>query len=273
MLDLIITTEGESKGRSFRASLLAYVEGSALWSGGATSDNTRPIWCMIAATDAESGPVMANLRSGYKASIIGAEKSYGRNKKTDKLEMLKSAGYEFAAQRHPQGTVWTAYLPELFKLDPGMVDPTGVKFAMLPAAGWCPQPSNDVLAHVQELHPSRTLADLGPIARLGPLFAAYLDRRSRCPMIPDPRFYAQIAVEFCRVGVATFAPDGSYDKKWHRGKLGYDETDVEAVGLLPGMAMQASHETVEAVLAEQVGLFDQMSRGESVQRDEEKEAA
>ncbi len=268
MLDLIIQTEGESKGRSFRASLLAYVEGSALWSGGATSENTRPIWCMIAATDAESGPVMANLRGGKKASIVGTESGYGRKRKSEQFELLKSAGYEFAAQRHAEGTVWTAYLPELFKLDPGMVDPVGVKFAFLPVKEWCPEPSNDVLAHVQELNPARTLADLAPIARLGPLFAAYLDRRSRCPMIPDPRFYAQIAVEFCRVGVATFA-SGSREA-WHRGKLGYDETGVETVGLLPGMAMQASHETVEAVLAEQVGLFDQVVSGSVV---EEKEAA
>lgn len=272
MLDLVIQTEGESKGRSFRASLLAYVEGSHLWSGGATSENTRPIWCMIAATDAESASFMANLRGGNKASIVGAEKIYGRNKKSEKFELLKSAGYEFSAQRHPQGTVWTAYMPELFKLDPGMVDPVGVKFAFLPSASWCPEPSNDVLAHVQELNPARSLEDLAPIARLGPLFAAYLDRRSRCPMIPDARFYAQIAVEFCRLGSATFAPDGSRDQKWHQGKLGYDETGVEVVGLLPGMAMSASHETVEACLAEQVGLFDQVTRGESV-NSEEKEAA
>lgn len=268
MLDLIIQTEGESKGRSFKASLLAYVEGSALWSGGATSENVRPIWCMIAATDAESGPVMMNLRFGQKASIVGEEKSYRRNKKTDKFELLKSGGYEFSAQRHPQGTVWTAYMPELFKLDPGMVDPVGVKFAFLPCAAWCPEPSNDVLAHVQELNPSRTLADLAPIARLGPLFAAYLDRRSRCPMIPDPRFYAQIAVEFCRLGVATFSGDSR--DTWHSGKLGYVERDVEAVGLLPGMAMNASHETVEACLAEQVGLFDRVVGGCN---SEQKEAA
>ncbi|WP_437831424.1 hypothetical protein [Sorangium sp. So ce1153] len=110
MRTLTIET-GEGKGRSFSAAVLAYATASALWDGGA-AETTRPVFLQLACSEAEARPVLANLQAGRKAVMHGE----GCLSKGDRVELLRSAGYVFRAQRFAEGVILTAYLHELFRL-------------------------------------------------------------------------------------------------------------------------------------------------------------
>ncbi len=256
--DLVIATSDGEKGRSFRASLLAYAEADHLWAlGMADTDTRRPVFMMLACSDQEAAPFLANLRAGRQSEIVGGSKGYGRRNKGDQFELLRSGGYQYATQRHHEGVVITAFLPELFRLDPGMVSPDGCRFVMLPSQEWCLDPQPAALAHVTRCLPPKfersvaLMADVPALCRIAPLFAVYLDRRTRAPLIPDARFYAQVLVASVAAGLAQRS--GGNDT--------YREDGVARVGLLPGLAFQAKHDELEAMLAEQVRMFDAMTAG------------
>lgn len=252
MRELMISPEdGQEKSRSFRAVLLAEAFCEALVNPGNT---LRPAWMMLAASHAEVGPFVANLRAGRKAEIAGT--GYGR--RGDRYEFLRSLGYAFASQRLRDATVITAYLPEFVALDPGMVDPAGAKFFLIAERAW--------------LTGGTPLRALGPVARsmgytipdelatdlalLAPLFCAYLDRRTRAPLIPDPVFYFRVLLACLQEGAASL-PSSSRYRAQHGGefgqhvRLGLTGEGWEQVGMLPPIAFSAKHEGLEALLAEQ----------------------
>jgi hypothetical protein len=252
---LVIETGSEGKGRSFRAELLGYCLADHLWEGGsAVTNRLRPAVLVIAASEAQVGPVVANLRGGRKALLhLGQSKP-------KQLELLKSAGYAFSAQRHPEGVVVTAYLPELVRIDPGMVDPSGARFLMLPSAAWLRAEVSrfDLGAAVQ--HVERTVAfrrtgasldEVVPYLAAAPLFAAYLDRRVRAPIVPDVRFHAQVLAAALRDGYASCARSRS----WGWGHREIAEEHLDECGFAPGVAFSANHTEIEELLAEQVGVF------------------
>lgn len=248
---MIQTGDGE-KGRSFRATLLAYVRAFEFG-----TDNIRPAYMTLATSAAEAAPFLANLRKGRKAEVANGGKG-------DRFELLKSAGYAFALQKHPEGTAITAYLPGLFALDPGMVDPTGVRFVVLPSRQWAAAHPVDAkaVAHARRACPD-VEGDFAALAPTATLFAAYLDRRTRCPLIADQGFYLQILVAALTQGLASLSTRDRYggrDRPW--GQHGFlEEHDTEAVGLLPGVACRATHGALEAFLAEQVGIYYGAKRG------------
>lgn len=261
MKELVIQPSKEGKGRSFAASLVSYVTADALWHGGQASTETeRPIWMMVAGTDNELRPFVANLQLGRKAEVLGS----GYSKKTDKFEVLKSAGFHAAWQRSPLGTVVTLFEPDLFCMDPGMVDPTRVSFCLLPAASWLTQVNVDeaARAYLPTLGYDVPEDRIETILRTAPLFIAYLDRRTRCPIIPDQRFYVQILCAALDQGLADWGRDPD---KYHshyserpfgdRGRLGFNEYDTNIVGLAPGIAFDASQDAVEQMLATEVTVF------------------
>jgi len=265
MRELQIAPQTEGKGRTFRATLLASVEADLLWPGGQTvSDNLRPAWAMFGGSDQELRAFMANLTLGRKAYFPKSPNDYSR-RKADCLEILKSSGYQVTWQREEEGSLATIFLPELFQIDPGMVDPAGARFVLLPTQAWAAEQNLDVpslVAHANlcnylEFSPEQ-LAAWAPMSYL---FAAYLDRRTRCPLVADGRFYFQLMLSCLEHGLASFAtPPDLYR---HSDSLGfgqypkhqYHESGTTTVGLLPGLAFNASHETLDAVLAREVALF------------------
>lgn len=264
MQDLIIQPQEGKKGRSFRATCVSTVIADALFpeGGGAT---IRPVWAMFAGSDAELRPFAANLKLGRKAERD--TNSYSRRGgDSERYEFLKSIGYHMAWQREAEGSLVTLYHPDLFRLDPGMVDPRGLSFVMLVPKEWSDRQRLDVrepVLHVLRINnfrcplSSKMLEALVPTAYL---FAAYLDRRTRCPLIADGRFYLQLLLAAMAQGLAS-TPGG--DLKWHssRDDWGYNKQHafaaygLDQVGITHAISAKASHVDFEAFLAEQVQVF------------------
>lgn len=239
MRELTIQPQDSGKGRAFRATLVAHaVYRHVVPDGGNT---TRPVFMVLAGTETALRPFVANLRLGRKA-----EDGIGRRGET--FEVLKSAGYAVAWQRAPKGALVTVYHPELFCLDPGMVDPKGVTFAILPARGWL-RPS---AVPVPDYVPEDRVED---VRALAPLFTGYLDRRTRCPLIPDPRFAVQCLAAALDQGLAAFSSRDRWSRGWGEGGLGFSTHGLEDAGYGPGLAFAAGHESLETFLAEQVRIF------------------
>ena len=273
MQNLTIQSGDSGKGRSFSAALLAHVEADALWFGGAASTEvTRPVWMAVAASETELRPFLANLRCGKRADTGTGR----RNDRGQRFEILRSAGYHFSTQRTPAGAILTAYLRDLFVLDPGMVDPTGVGFVMLPPRSWIDQQTralgepaiHGAVKHVRRLGLAPAKVDLEALVPAATLFCAYLDRRVRAPLVPDVAFQLQVFCAALSAGLASFTcPTESYrDVGWgqHRG-LGFSESQTARVGLAPGVACLAKHTAVEALLAEQASMFFGIKRTRKVQ--------
>lgn len=266
MEELTIEVTKGKKTRSFKAMLLAHVEADALWSGGLTDTETiRPVWMILAGTDNELRPFVANLQTGRKAERL---KGTHWKKVDSRFETLKSAGYQFSWQRTSHGSAVTVFLPDLFRLDPGMVDPKGASFVLLPAKSWLQQPRDPlVLEHLTRTGGCTESLEIPWVLGLAPIFVAYLDRRTRCPIIADPRFFAQILHAALSQGLASLAlPKNfcSWDKApWgYHGRLRYAERGLEKVeGYAKGLAFGASHANLEAFLSEQVQIYYEVIHG------------
>ena len=257
-----VTIVSESgKGRAFSALLLGSVEADNLWQGGlADTDNQRPVWAMFAGTEQELRPFCANLITGRKISI--GERSYYGRKSGEKMEFLKSTKYQVAWQREAEGSVLTVFLPELFQMDPGMVDPKVASFVCLPSRDWITTQAinlEPILEHLEkiDLH-GQTVASLFGFIPLAYLFAAYLDRRTRCPLVSDGRFYMQLMLACLHEGLAAWPSTGNHyyrDKPWGENPtLGFHQ-QTEGIEMSRGIAFQANHAEIERVLSEQTEIF------------------
>jgi len=271
MRNVQIEPRTEGKGRTFEALLLASVAANPFWPGGATgSDNFRPVWAMFAGSDQELRAFMANLTLGRKATFSGTGYTGYRHRQSV-LELLKSAGYQTIWQREAEGAIATVFLPELFQMDPGMVDPEGASFILLPSREWVQAQNldpNPLVQHARRcgfLLPPEELAKWAPLAFL---FSAYLDRRTRCPLVTDGRFYMQLMLECLKQGLASFSTKDPYyyhDRGFGENQaLQYREQDVEEVGLLPGLAFRAKHPDLEKLMAEQVSVFFKLTEGRTI---------
>lgn len=261
-----IEPQVEGKGRSFSALCLASVEADSLWDGGQTNlDEKRPVWAMFAGSEQELRPFMANLRTGRRIEFPLI--TYGRNKR---MSFLKSAKHAISWQREVEGTAATVYLPDLFQMDPGMVDPAGAAFVVLPTDAWSKSQVIDLAPLVQHVKPlvplgydrepvltDDAIAEMIPLAFL---FAAYLDRRTRCPLLADGRFYLQLMLACLAEGLASMpsTTTSSYSSQWGiQHRFGFSTSGTEELGISQGIAFKAEHPAIDKILAEQVALFFQ----------------
>lgn len=268
MREVQILPQTEGKGRTFKALLLASVEADLLWTGGQTvSDNLRPVWAMFAGSEQELRAFTANLLSGRKA-IFPKRNGWGR-KKEDQLEILRSAGYQTFWQREAEGSIVTLYLSDLFQMDPGMVDPEGIRFVLLPTQEWAQAQKFDVapvVRHAKKVGYDLTTEQLVSLAPVAYLFCAYLDRRTRCPLVSDGRFYLQLLLACLQKELASFSTKA--DSYYHQDKvfgqhqnLRYHEFGTTEVGLIPGLVFRSTHEKLEKLLAEEVSIFFGIVKG------------
>ena len=256
MRELIIQPANkDGKGRSFSATMLAYVTANTLWDAGSNGgDTVRPVWMMLGGSENELRPFVANIQMGRKAEI---PKAYSR-RGAERFEVLKSAKFQTVWQRTPVGSVVTLFAPDIFRLDPGMVDPKGVEFCVLPDVRWLSDVQVDpkARAYLDTMNVPQDRKE--ELLKVAPLFIAYLDRRTRCPMVPDQRFYVQILCAALQEGLASWSKNDNYYRhsvEWGYHPKGFQEWDTDTVGLAPGVVFQASHETLEKFLAIQVKLY------------------
>jgi len=264
--------DDKGKGRVFRAGLLGYMEAPALWPQ--SSDNERPVWMAYAATETQAKPFTANLQTGRKAKVPRANP--GSLSEGTTFELLRSAGYVFAPQRFEGLSAVTVYLPEFFVLDPGMVDPEGIKFIAAPSKEWCAQRLSRIpdpkacVAHVLKVRSKpkgkgktqsegptpEQLLDLLPLASL---FAAYLDRRTRAPLIPDPRFHLQLLAACADAELGSFPEYREShwsDRAWGTSG-GFKAKGLDTAGLQTPVAFRAKHDTFQKLLAGEVSRYFQ----------------
>lgn len=272
MKTITIATGAEGKGRSFSALLLGHLTANHLWEGGRTETKaTRPVWLQFAASEDTMRPFLANIRTGRKA--IASER--------EQFECLRTAGYMFSSQRTSAGVLTTGYIPELFRMDPGMVDPSGVAFVVLPTKAWLATQAAQldlasVQKHARKLYTPKSLgiestrwdgkrnvsvnqktaldelvAELLPLSTL---FAAYLDRRTQVPLVQDVRFQLQVLVAFLTEGVAKLPAKSSYDdRSWgRRSTRGFAMETESELGYGEPLVCQASHETIERIMTEEI---------------------
>jgi hypothetical protein len=273
--EIEIATQDGGKGRTFRAVCLATVEADTLWEGGLTdTEDMRPVWASFVSSEAQLKPFAVNLLSGRKANFVKDTNGYQR-RKDEKLNVLRSAGYQSVWQRELEGSSLTLFLPDLFQMDPGMVDPKGAAFVVMPTQEWANSQQIEVgpiARHVYKLLPDglktgddaismETLASLVPMAFL---FCTYLDRRTRCPLVSDGRFYLQLLISCLGDGLASW-PNGNahayYTQPFGLHNKGFYSYGVEEVGLVKPIAFKASHTDIETMLARQVALFFETTRG------------
>ncbi len=237
--NLTITHERKSKGRvvksrRFCATLLTYLTADPLWPLGQAGQALRPVWITYAATHEMGRAFTANFRGGRKAEI-----SHGTG---EALELPRSAPHRWLSQRTESGaTVTTAYLGELFELDPGELKER-IAFVFMPPAAWL-----DRQAQVLEPEYSDRAGDVARAA----LFAAFLDRRSPLPLVHDLRFHLQL------YSAALEAPWTQAPRTLRHGEGDLWALVPGACGLEEPRLVSVSHSDFEAFLKTQTAHYFQ----------------
>jgi len=269
MREIFIAPQEEGKSREFSATLLSYVEADPLWEAGRNSGDTiRPLWMMLCGSEQELRAFVANLRTGRKATF-GNKQGYSsyRYGKQERFEILRSANFQVSWQKEVEGSIVTLYHPELFQIDPGLVDETHIQFVLLPTKAWYAAQGIDtapIVRHLERCGYESEGNELHSLAVTSYLFATYLDRRTRCPLVADGRFYAQLMLSCLSEGLASFRitdRHAFYREEQEFGvhrRQNYFEFDTSDVGLLSGIAMSADHIQFEKLLAREVGTYMQL---------------
>ena len=156
------------KTRTFSVRLLGYLRADFLWDSG-LGDEVRPAWIAYLGTEAESQAFTSNFRGGHKAQA---------DRQTFKVP--KTAPHRWTTQRVPGGVITTAYLPELFHLEPAFPAPEQVQFLFAPPKWWVQR---------QEKTLKATWGDQAREVARAALFAAYLDRRTPLPVLGELDFH------------------------------------------------------------------------------------
>lgn len=275
-LHIEVENKNTGKGRVFQGSLVGYITCGQLWPQ--SSDNVRPVMLTVACSEAQSRPFVANLLTGRKATTPKS----GSSKPSITVECLKSAGYLFSAQRFDGIVVTTAYLPQFFTMDPGMVDPSGIEFILAPPTTWCEEhlttlPDAGALAdHVVKTRkankklPAKSAVSRETIASLAPLASltmAYLDRRTRAPLLQDPRFHLQLLVAMVDTSMALFPADSPRgnshrDSEWGTATGGWFYVhNAENLKVGPCLVVKTGHARFQELLGEEVRRYYQITKG------------
>lgn len=280
------------KTRRFQVSYLAHLCANAWWSGGqAAADATRPAWLLFTATERAARPFVANLQTGHRAALVPYRPDQAFTPTpVAQMELLKSAGYRFLWQRltgGPDGTLVlvTAYLPDLFVLDPGLIDPAGVAFLALTPTWWSVREAAflrqeeatcaAITRHMRALAGMRRDAwrawDTEALLDRVPQAVhciSFVERRTTRPLVATPAFSLQLFLAGLEEGLWTLpqptaagqtrplsAPDDGWNWARHPGSTPVVAYGVEAAGLEPIVACRTTHDALDTFLAAQVTRY------------------
>lgn len=216
------------KSREFAVPLVAYVRADAWWSGGITAISmVRPIWMLLAGTEAAMRAVVANLRLGRRAEIRPhTDTLHWEAPPNQQVELLRSAQYTFPTVRvtgDKSGTTvcTTAMLPQLQSIHPGMIDPAMLGFVALAPQWWLTQQEVQLRAdpalcqavqtHAQRLGlyqqprgvgaPPWTAAEVLGLLANAIYCTTFIERRTTRPLVADPAFLLQIFLAGLQQGI------------------------------------------------------------------------
>lgn len=220
------------KTREFTATLLGVVEANPMWELGEGAKCRRPIWMSFCGSPDAIRPFVANLRAGFPAI------EPHRSSLEQAFELPRSARHRWLMQEAAGAVVVTAYLRELFDLEPTL-PPSDVRFVLMPPMWWLEREA----VKVEQAFGERALD-----AVRAALLAAYIDRRTQVPMVNDPAFHlalldAVVAEPWCMRAATDRDPQGMRAE------------GLEDCGVAPPLAVMVKHEVLEAFLAEQVRRF------------------
>jgi hypothetical protein len=250
----VVTSPDSDKARSFSATVLGCIQADEMLPCEPGKGSViRPVWLAVGASEDAMRPFLANLRTGRRASP-------GNRSGDVSYELLKTAGYHYATQRTASGVVALAFLPDLFRVDPGMVDPSGIQFIAMPSQTWLeaqrnsftPQESERAIQHVARIQGVKNRVaweervctrNLLPMATL---FCAYLDRRTRCPLIPDIAFQLQLLCAMMENNTAF---------GWHEPSRQLRGTPNIGLGYVDPIGCSAIHSEFEELLAGEVAKY------------------
>jgi hypothetical protein len=263
MRDYRIVQPEHSKGRAFTTTCLAMSVGNLFDEHGKDGVD-RPIWATFAGSEQELRAFVINLRTGKKAEPTANHSDW-----PERIEFLRSLRYRVLWQREEEGALATLYHPEVFRLDPGFIEAGRMRFALMLPAGWGAAQGVDALRPVRHCRQFKLPVSDGELAALAPvacLFAAYIDRRTRCPIIADTRFYLQLLVASLATGLATRAGKKlrcrSYDRdEWATGRHDFNALGLDQVGVEHALAFSSGSEEFESFLSEQTSLFLRTTKG------------
>ncbi|MFN7976377.1 MAG: integrator complex subunit 1 [Acidobacteriota bacterium] len=226
------STSASAKGREFCSVLLAHLEADSLWDLG-TNKTQRPVWISFVGSPSAARAFTANFRGGARAS------RHSSTRVEDSFEIPRSSGHRWVFQVVEGMTVTTAYLPSLFHVDP-TVPGDDVRFIFMPPRWWVTAQSARLAA---------TFGERAEDAARAALFAAYLDRRTRLPVLQDFAFQLRLF-------------EAAKKEDWlHRpGLTRYDRSvlyqeGVEACGLDAPLACWVRHDVLEGFLAREVRRY------------------
>jgi hypothetical protein len=216
------------KTRTFSVRLMGYLQANFLWDRG-VGDEVRPTWIAYLGTESESQAFTSNFRGGHKAETT---------RKTFKLP--KTAPHRWTTQKVPGGLITTAYLPELFHLEPAFPAPERVRFVLAPPRWWIDR-------QVKRLESDHG-AQARELARAA-LFAAYLDRRTPLPVLGELAFHLQLFR-------AAREADWVYEPE--EGSLAsapFQAVGAQTCGLDEPLAVSAPQKTISEFLIDQTSSF------------------
>lgn len=278
----------EPKTRSFSVSGIGYILADSLWDGGSTGSDMRPVLLSIVGKETTLRPFVANLRKG-RAAIVDGQERRGWSASERKLKILKKAGHISFKQKIGDLTAVTFYVPELFKAEPGMVDPLSCDVISAPPLWWVNDQARKIgsdgamldtlRTHLDKLGlfdasresrvkvPQGTTIDVDDIPQLAALSAHYMamvDKRVKHPLVDDLTFAVQLYLAALAQGVASTMVKDRYDARaWnkHQWAAGFWVEGSEDMGLAMAVATHASQETMAQFLMEQVKLWSEVKHG------------
>lgn len=191
-----IETGNASKGRSFEFEVLGYAVCDRLQPS--SSNTNRPFFAVLAMSDAMVGPVRANILTGR---AFGQQDPYSHKRRGEWFEFLKSHRWAWEPQKVAEGTLVTLYRPDLLTPDPGFVDPDMISFGVLVDSAWvAASEAHAPLTPEQQAKLAKLRKWLGSLHAIEPdefvkhvpLICAYLDRRTRVPLVQDRVFQVML---------------------------------------------------------------------------------
>jgi len=216
------------KTRCFSVRLMGYLRADFLWDSG-VGDEIRPAWIAYLGTDSESQAFTSNFRAGRKAEADRTS-----------FKIPRSAPHRWTTQRVAGGVITTAYLPELFHLEPAFPAPAQVRFIFAPPRWWVERQEQTLRA---------TYPDAAREVAQAALFAAYLDRRTPLPVLGDLEFHLQL---FRAARQTRWVQEPETDP-FSSG--GFRAVGAQACGFDEPLAVGARQETVTDFLIAQTSSF------------------